>query len=91
MGNKLSLDLLSPKYKRVQMAITMWHNSFRSRVEPSAANMLLMKWHKGAAKTARRWANECMMLTHDKPQGRSVHGFGACGQNIFVASQKVPW
>lgn len=28
---------------------------------------------------------------HDSPQGRWVNGFGSCGQNIFIATQKVPW
>lgn len=32
-----------------------------------------------------------MFLTHDNETGRYLEDYGACGQNIFIASQQVPW
>jgi hypothetical protein len=49
------------------------------------------KWHHGAAKSAQKWADKCYLLTHDSPKGRWIHNYGACGQNIFVSTHKVPW
>ncbi|KAI4464247.1 cysteine-rich secretory protein-related [Holotrichia oblita] len=91
MGDKVPAQALHPSKKQTQRKIVKYHNYFRSIVEPPAANMLLMKWHKGAAKAAQRWANECMFLTHDNNTGRHVNDFGTCGQNIFVSTHTVPW
>lgn len=49
------------------------------------------KWHNGAAKSAQKWAESCRLLTHDTAKGRYIDNYGACGQNIFVSTQKVPW
>lgn len=49
------------------------------------------KWHHGAARSAQKWAEQCRLLTHDTAKGRWVDNYGACGQNIFVSTQKVPW
>ena len=51
----------------------------------------MQRWDRRAAKAAQMWANECLVLEHDSPEGRSVPGFGPCGQNIFIATHKVPW
>lgn len=51
----------------------------------------LQRWHEGAAEAAQEWAEECMFLTHDNATGRQIDGYGACGQNIFVATHRVPW
>ncbi|ETN60767.1 catrin [Anopheles darlingi] len=49
------------------------------------------KWHHGAARSAQKWANQCRLLTHDTPKGRWIDSYGACGQNIFVSTHRVPW
>ncbi|CAD7086125.1 unnamed protein product [Hermetia illucens] len=90
-GDKVPNKLLSPRLRRVQQRIVMLHDYFRTKVIPSASNMLSMKWHRGAARTAQRWADQCRFLTHDTPKGRQVENFGSCGQNIFVSTHKVPW
>nr|AEE62003.1 unknown [Dendroctonus ponderosae] len=91
MGDHLPLRAITPERQRVRNKIVMYHNYFRSRVEPKASNMLKMKWHRGAARDAQRWANKCEFLVHDSVEGRHVSGYGSCGQNIFIASTKVPW
>jgi len=48
-------------------------------------------WSDEAASDARRWSRRCLALTHDNTTGRWVDGFGSCGQNIFIATHKVPW
>nr|CAD7265108.1 unnamed protein product [Timema shepardi] len=52
---------------------------------------LWQSWHKGAARAAQRWADQCLLLTHDDVSGRYVEDFGSCGQNIFVSTHQVPW
>ncbi|CAH1960260.1 unnamed protein product [Acanthoscelides obtectus] len=91
MGDKISLTSLDPRRMRVQQKIVIYHNAFRSKVRPTAANMLKMKWHTGAARTAQRWADQCLVLEHDNETGRYDPNYGACGQNIFISSHKVPW
>ncbi|CAH0557855.1 unnamed protein product [Brassicogethes aeneus] len=91
MGDLIPFRSLSTHRKRIQDKIVLYHNFFRTQVSPPAANMLRMKWHKGAAKAAQKWADECMMLNHDNTTGRFIKEYGSCGQNIFIASHKVPW
>ncbi|XP_066246169.1 cysteine-rich secretory protein 2-like [Euwallacea similis] len=91
MGDNLPFKAITPKRTRVQSKIVMYHNFFRSKVEPKASNMLKMKWHKGAAKAAQKWAEKCQFLVHDTSLGRHEPHYGSCGQNIFIASTKVPW
>ncbi|KAJ9589226.1 hypothetical protein L9F63_027989 [Diploptera punctata] len=50
-----------------------------------------MSWHKDAARMAQKWAEQCMLLTHDNVTGRWADSYGSCGQNIFVSTQQVPW
>ncbi|XP_018576803.1 serotriflin-like [Anoplophora glabripennis] len=91
MGDVISLKQLSPNRKKVQQKILLYHNFFRSRVKPAASNMLRMKWHNGAANAAQNWADECQALVHDGLEGRYIDNYGSCGQNIFIATHKVPW
>nr|XP_022911082.1 cysteine-rich secretory protein 2-like [Onthophagus taurus] len=77
--------------RNVQRYIVRKHNKFRSVVKPAASNMLRMRWHVGAAKSAQNWANQCMFLTHDDSKGRNDKNYGACGQNIFVSTHPVQW
>ncbi|XP_053665357.1 cysteine-rich venom protein-like [Anopheles marshallii] len=90
-GDKVPTKAISPRLRKVQRRIVMLHDSYRTKVIPPAANMLNMKWHHGAARSAQKWANQCRVLTHDTPKGRWIDNFGACGQNIFVSTHRVPW
>lgn len=54
-------------------------------------NFHLQRWHYGAARSAQKWAEQCQLLRHDTPKGRWIENYGACGQNIFVSTHKVPW
>ncbi|XP_063932035.1 cysteine-rich secretory protein 2-like [Zophobas morio] len=91
MGDKIPFKAIFPNNRRIQRRIVRYHNSFRTRVIPKAANMLRMKWHKGASHAAQRWAQECLFLVHDNITGRHIDNYGSCGQNIFIATKKVPW
>ncbi|XP_026468327.1 cysteine-rich secretory protein 2-like [Ctenocephalides felis] len=90
-GDKIPLRGLTPRFRALQKKIVLYHNFFRTKVDPRPANMLRMTWHKGAARAAQRWADRCLLLTHDDAMGRWDEDFGSCGQNIFVSSQQVPW
>ncbi|GAB0089408.1 cysteine-rich venom protein-like [Sergentomyia squamirostris] len=90
-GDRVPAKLIAPHLKKVQQRIVLLHDYFRTKVIPPASNMLIMKWHHGAARAAQKWAEQCKLLTHDSPKGRWIDNYGACGQNIFVSSQKVPW
>ncbi|XP_050307395.1 cysteine-rich secretory protein 3-like [Anthonomus grandis grandis] len=91
MGEILPFKSITPERQRVRNKIVMYHNYFRSKVEPKASNMLKMKWHKGAARAAQKWADKCQFLVHDGVVGRRIDGYGSCGQNIFIATTRVPW
>ncbi|CAO1364329.1 unnamed protein product [Diamesa hyperborea] len=90
-GDKLAYRFISPRAKKVQRRIVMLHDFFRTKVQPPASNMLSMRWHYGAARSAQKWAEQCQLLRHDTPKGRWIENYGACGQNIFVSTHKVPW
>ncbi|XP_051166851.1 cysteine-rich venom protein DIS1-like [Leptopilina boulardi] len=90
-GDKIPSRVLMPSNKKVQRKIVLYHNFFRSHVNPPAANMLAMKWHSGAARAAQKWAEACLALTHDNATGLHIDAFGTCGQNIFISTTQVPW
>ncbi|XP_042866363.1 cysteine-rich secretory protein 2-like [Penaeus japonicus] len=90
-GSKLRLKSLEPGKYRIQKKLVQFHNFFRSKVKPEASNMLAMSWSSAAAVDAQRWADACQLLVHDSSDGRTVEEYGACGQNIFVSTQQVPW
>ncbi|KAK3921014.1 Cysteine-rich secretory protein 3 [Frankliniella fusca] len=90
-GARIPKQHLTPIHKHVQDKIVLYHNFFRANVEPSAKDMLLMKWHGESARSAQRWAEECRFLQHDNITGRWIDRFGSCGQNIFVSTHQVPW
>ncbi|XP_046403123.1 cysteine-rich secretory protein 2-like [Ischnura elegans] len=90
-GDRIPVKLLTPTNRKVQRKIAYYHNFFRSRVSPPASDMLSMSWHKGAARAAQKWANRCLMLTHDDVHGRWTDDYGSCGQNIFISTHQVPW
>ncbi|XP_049866500.1 serotriflin-like [Pectinophora gossypiella] len=84
-------NALRPDRAVVRRKITLYHNFFRTKVQPTAANMLLMSWHPAAAHQAQRYAEKCRFLEHNNPQENQVYPLGTCGQNLFVAAQKTPW
>ncbi|XP_048358123.1 glioma pathogenesis-related protein 1 [Sphaerodactylus townsendi] len=64
------------------------HNYFRSRVNPSASNMLRMTWDPALAKTAKAWAKRCH-FNHNINLGTpgKVHPkFTSVGENIWTGS-----
>ena len=36
-------------------------------------SLTLQRWDKRAAKDAQRWADECLVLQHDSPQGKDTN------------------
>merc|ERR1712106_1130311 len=78
----------NPSLRRV---IVSAHNYFRSSVKPPAADMLRMTWDKEAAHMAQEYAGQCEGLQHSTNVGRWTKRFGSCGENIFIATHKVPW
>ncbi|KAH0944789.1 hypothetical protein HN011_007293 [Eciton burchellii] len=90
-GDQVSIDLIRTSSGKVQQKIVEVHNYFRMQVEPSAANMLIMKWHPGLAKAAQRWADRCAGLQHDNATGLYLDGFGQSGQNIFISTGRTLW
>ncbi|XP_076271287.1 cysteine-rich secretory protein 2-like isoform X1 [Rhynchophorus ferrugineus] len=90
MGDLLPFRSINPQRKRIQNKIVLYHNYYRAKVKPLSSNMLKMKWHKETARAAQKWAESCKFLIHDTPTGRHIANYGACGQNIFIASKRVP-
>ncbi|XP_069760423.1 GLIPR1-like protein 1 isoform X2 [Narcine bancroftii] len=66
------------------------HNRLRSSVSPGAANMLLMSWDAGLAKTAKAWSKTCKFKNnpHLKIKGKGHPFFESIGENIYVTSGK---
>ncbi|KAG0730596.1 Cysteine-rich secretory protein 2 [Chionoecetes opilio] len=89
-GRRLQLRSIEPGKHRVQRRLVHFHNNFRSKVKPQASNMLAMSWSKEVARDAQRWAEACELLVHDNATGRTVDGFGPCGQTAFVSTQASP-
>ena len=55
------------------------------------ATPILQTWDVEAARMAQSYAGECRGLSHSSSAGRWTNRFGSCGENIFIASHKVPW
>ncbi|KAI8427937.1 hypothetical protein MSG28_002265 [Choristoneura fumiferana] len=90
-SNKIPDNALTPQREIVRRKIVLYHNFFRSKVRPSASNMLMMSWHAGAARQAQQYAERCVFLQHNPAHENTVPHLGICGQNLFVAAQKTPW
>ncbi|XP_062971924.1 serotriflin-like [Elgaria multicarinata webbii] len=70
-------------------AIVDKHNMIRREVEPTAKNMLKMKWSDDATKTAENWVVQCS--GEASPQGaRTVDG-RVCGESILRANYPSSW
>ncbi|XP_069495302.1 cysteine-rich venom protein pseudechetoxin-like isoform X2 [Ambystoma mexicanum] len=74
-------------YTQEEMRILLdLHNAYRSRVEPSAANMMKLEWHDELASMAQDWADQCT-FEHGQPH-RDQPPFDDIGQNLnkFMSS-----
>uniref|UniRef100_A0AAY4ASK3 SCP domain-containing protein n=1 Tax=Denticeps clupeoides TaxID=299321 RepID=A0AAY4ASK3_9TELE len=69
-----------------QQEIVDQHNNFRRLVQPSASNMLRMKWDNTLADSAQQWVNQCQ-LTPSPVSGTSLF----YGENLFLASKPCSW
>ncbi|KAG5326579.1 CRIS1 protein, partial [Acromyrmex heyeri] len=90
-GDRVPINLIRTTSSKIRQKIVDTHNYFRTQVKPSAANMLVMKWHSGLAKAAQRWADRCLGLVHDNATGLYLDGFGQSGQNIFISTGRTLW
>ncbi|NXD23876.1 GLIP1 protein, partial [Spelaeornis formosus] len=64
------------------------HNTFRSKVNPPASNMLRMSWDAALAKTAKAWAQKCKFdhNTYLKIPGKMHPTFPLVGENIWTGT-----
>ncbi|XP_062406985.1 serotriflin-like isoform X1 [Sardina pilchardus] len=80
---------ISPTKVAEQSKIINKHNTLRSRVRPTASNMLKMRWNSEAATNAQRWADTCS-FEHSDPSAREING-RPCGENLYMASNNNSW
>uniref|UniRef100_A0A8C1R9K7 ShKT domain-containing protein n=1 Tax=Cyprinus carpio TaxID=7962 RepID=A0A8C1R9K7_CYPCA len=73
----------------VQQEIVDVHNTHRRAVEPTASNMLKMRWSDAVAESAQGWIDQCNM-THGPPSSRMIEGY-EMGENLFKASVVYSW
>ncbi|KAL6032791.1 hypothetical protein STEG23_013020, partial [Scotinomys teguina] len=59
------------------------HNQFRSKVAPTARNMLYMSWDPGLARIAKAWAKSCHFAHNSQ---RQHPNFTVMGENIWTGS-----
>ncbi|NXU49264.1 CRIS2 protein, partial [Turnix velox] len=71
-----------------QKVIVDKHNALRRGVQPTASNMLKMKWSPLAAKNAQKWADQCT-LSHSPASVRTTTVL--CGENLFMSSAPFSW
>ncbi|XP_060756952.1 cysteine-rich venom protein DIS2, partial [Neoarius graeffei] len=83
------VNQLCPSLKAVQDEIVHIHNTFRREVVPTASNMLKMKWNEEVAASAQKWADTCAMA-HGPTTSRMLGSY-EMGENLFKASQALPW
>ncbi|XP_062971929.1 cysteine-rich secretory protein 3-like [Elgaria multicarinata webbii] len=81
---------LSTDFLDIQNEILDKHNDLRKQVEPSASNMLKMKWNGTAANNAKRWANQCI-YNHSVKSQRTIENGIVCGENLFYSSFPKSW
>ncbi|XP_063617556.1 serotriflin-like [Cydia splendana] len=90
-SHKIPENALSPRRAIVRRKLVLYHNFFRTKVRPTASNMVLMSWHAEAARQAQEYADHCIFLKHNPIEEKIVTHLGACGQNLFAAAEKTPW
>ncbi|NWY65984.1 GLIP1 protein, partial [Erithacus rubecula] len=67
------------------------HNTFRSKVNPPASNMLRMSWDAALAKSAKAWAKKCKFdhNTKLKIPGKMHPTFPFVGENIWTGTAHI--
>ncbi|KAM7328159.1 hypothetical protein ACRRTK_012251 [Alexandromys fortis] len=62
------------------------HNQNRSRVNPTARNMLYMSWDSDLARIAKSWAKVCRFEHNPRLKSRLHPNFTTVGENIWTGS-----
>ncbi|CAH6778681.1 glioma pathogenesis-related protein 1 [Phodopus roborovskii] len=62
------------------------HNQYRSRVNPTARNMLYMSWDPELARIAKTWAKFCQFLHNPQLKTQLHPNFTVLGENIWTGS-----
>ncbi|XP_067319602.1 cysteine-rich venom protein 2-like [Anolis sagrei] len=75
--------------KKRQKEIIDGHNAVRARVNPTASNMMKMRWDEEASETAKKWAAQCRGRTSPADQ-RLVDGV-YCGEIMLTSYKPVSW
>ncbi|KAG8548470.1 hypothetical protein GDO81_025280, partial [Engystomops pustulosus] len=87
---EVQLDQISTYRPEIQQQIVDIVNGYRRIVEPSAQNMLKVRWDPEAAKTAAAWANKCT-FDHSPESERTLSTGIICGENLFMTTVFVGW
>ncbi|XP_053917584.1 cysteine-rich venom protein piscivorin [Cuculus canorus] len=82
------IGTLSTSKADQQNLIVDKHNALRRGVNPTASNMMKMKWSPQAAKNAQMWVNKCT-LSHSPANMRKTTV--QCGENLFMSSAPFSW
>ncbi|KAL1775232.1 hypothetical protein HispidOSU_018981 [Sigmodon hispidus] len=62
------------------------HNQLRSKVNPTARNMLYMSWDPELAQIAKAWAKSCRFAHNPQLKSRLHSNFTVVGENIWTGS-----
>lgn len=65
------------------------HNQLRSKVKPTAQNMLYMSWDPKLAQIAKAWARSCEFKHNPQLHSRIHPNFTALGENIWLGSLSI--
>ncbi|XP_066478411.1 serotriflin-like [Tiliqua scincoides] len=75
--------------KKYQKEIIDKINAIRRNVQPTATNMLKMKWSDRAAESARKWAKQCKQVP-SSDEMRTVDGT-FCGEARLHSTYDISW
>ncbi|XP_044739398.1 cysteine-rich venom protein ENH1-like [Chrysoperla carnea] len=78
------------KNKRIQNRIVGIHNYFRSKVQPTASNMLALSWSVEAANMAQKHADACEFGRHSTIELRKSNKFKQCGESLSIYDVRDP-
>ncbi|XP_041650212.1 cysteine-rich venom protein ophanin [Cheilinus undulatus] len=73
----------------VQAEIVNLHNALRSNVQPSAKNMLKMRYSAEVAASAQAWIDNCQ-LAHGPNTSRIIKGY-ELGENLHESTEIKTW
>ncbi|XP_057614176.1 glioma pathogenesis-related protein 1 [Chionomys nivalis] len=65
------------------------HNQHRSKVNPTARNMLYMSWDPDLARIAKSWAKVCRFEHNPRLKSRLHPNFTTVGENISIRSLSI--